>query len=122
MVCFYVSTTMQIGSQLPDVSISVVSLIFRAYLSEQTTEQLASTLKKGGIKDVATFLPANKRDIRSIADILKSEGLPQISEWYIKRQQATITQSLISSIQEMKGQEESPDEASFYCKAKKSGC
>lgn len=93
-----------------DVSLSVLTLVFRAYLSEQTAEQLTSSLKKGGIKDIATFFPTNKRDPQSVAGILKSEGLPQISEWYIKRQQATLKESLISTLKEMKAQEESVDD------------
>jgi len=67
-------------------------------------------LKKGGIKDIATFFPTNKRDPQSVAGILKSEGLPQISDWYIKRQQATLKESLISTLKEMKAQEESIDD------------
>jgi basic membrane lipoprotein Med (substrate-binding protein (PBP1-ABC) superfamily) len=92
------------------VSISVLSLVFRAYLSDQTVEQLASSLKKGGIKDISSFFPANKRDPQSVADILKSEGLPQVSEWYIKRQQTTLKESVISNLKEMKAQGESVDD------------
>jgi hypothetical protein len=97
---------------LQDVSLNVVILIFRAYLSEQTIEQLAASLRKGGIKDVASFFPANKRDSKSVEDFFRSQGLPQVSDLYVKRQHASTKESILSTIREMRGNDESTEEVS----------
>jgi hypothetical protein len=97
-----------------DVSIAMISLVFRAFLSEQTIDQLASSLKKGGIKDIASFFPPNKRDPRTVEVAFKAQNLPQISEWYIKRQHASAKESLILTLKEMRGNDENPEEVSSF--------
>ena len=45
------------------MSIAVLTIIFRAYLAEQSVDHLATMLRKGGIKDLTAFFPPNKRKI-----------------------------------------------------------
>jgi len=99
-----------------DVSLNVVILIFHAFLSEQTIEQLAASLKKGGIKDLASFFPSNKRDPKSVEETFRSRGLLQVSEWYIKRQQANTRESIISAIKDLRSSEESNEEIASFVK------
>ncbi|EAU91654.2 basic leucine zipper and W2 domain-containing protein 2 [Coprinopsis cinerea okayama7 len=92
-----------------DVSISAITLIFRAYLSEQSMDHLSATLKRGGIKDLSAFFPPNKRDNRVLEEHFKKEGLPQVAEWWTKKQYAAIKESIIRELAELVERGESPD-------------
>ncbi|KAL1748650.1 hypothetical protein HDZ31DRAFT_29058 [Schizophyllum fasciatum] len=101
-----------------DVSIDVLTLVFRAFLTEQGMEHLASALKKGGIKDLLLFFPANKRDAKSLEEHFRSAGLPQVSEWYVKKQSAAFKDSLTNDLREMSEREESVEQIIAAVKAK----
>ena len=98
---------------LADVSIDVLTLVFRAFLTEQGMEHLASALKKGGIKDLLLFFPANKRDAKSLEEHFRAAGLPQVSDWYIKKQSAAFKDSLTADLREMSEREESAEAVSL---------
>ena len=79
----------------------MITLIFRAYLSAQSMEHLASTLKRGGIKDLLLFFPENKRDDKTLDEHFRKAGLPQVAEWWTKRQYASLKDGIIKQLQEM---------------------
>jgi len=99
-----------------DVSLGIVTLVFRAYLSEQSMESLSSTLKKGGVKDVLEFLPVNKRDGKAFDAHFKAEGLPQVAEWFTKRQNAMVKDQLVKTVKEMSDNEDSAEEIVAHIK------
>ncbi|KAI5826607.1 ARM repeat-containing protein [Schizophyllum commune Tattone D] len=101
-----------------DVSIDVLTLVFRAFLTEQGMEHLASALKKGGIKDLLLFFPANKRDAKSLEEHFRAAGLPQVSDWYVKKQSAAFKDSLTADLREMSEREESAEAIVAAVKAK----
>jgi hypothetical protein len=101
-----------------DVSVSVVTLIFRAYLLDQTMEHLAATLKRGGVKDLLAFFPPNKRDAKSLDEHFKKEGLPQVAEWWAKKQYAIVKDSIVKELQELCEREEPPDQIISSIKSK----
>lgn len=84
-----------------DVSINVVTLVFRSYLIDQPMDHLSATLKKGGIKDLLAFFPVNKRDGKYFEEHFKKEGLPQVAEWWNKKQNAALKVSLIKELHDM---------------------
>jgi len=84
-----------------DVSIKVLTQIIRAYLTEQSMDHLSATLKKGGIKDLLSFFPANKREGKYLEDHFKTEGLPQVAEWWTKKQYTALKESLIKDLSDM---------------------
>ncbi|KAK1232296.1 hypothetical protein PQX77_004547 [Marasmius sp. AFHP31] len=90
-----------------DVSINVVTLIFRAYLSEQSMEHLSAALKKGGIKDLLLFFPGNKRETRHLEEHFRKEGLPQVADWWTKKQYAIVKDSIVKELRELREHEES---------------
>ncbi|KAL0581879.1 hypothetical protein V5O48_000108 [Marasmius crinis-equi] len=90
-----------------DVSITVLTLIFRAYLSEQTMDHLSAALKKGGIKDLLLFFPGNKRETRHLEEHFKKEGLPQVAEWWTKKQYAIVKDTIVKELRELREHEES---------------
>ena len=63
-------------------------------------EHLAGTLKRGGIKDLLLFFPPNKRDDKTLDEHFRKAGLPQIAEWWTKRQYASLKDGIIKQLQE----------------------
>lgn len=91
----------------------VLTLIFRAYLVDQSMEHLAGALKKGGIKDLLAFFPPNKRESKVLEDYLKKEGLPQVSDWWAKKQYAVVKESLVKDLTEFCEREDAPELVCF---------
>ncbi|KAG7098512.1 hypothetical protein E1B28_000456 [Marasmius oreades] len=90
-----------------DVSIHVLTLIIRAYLSEQSMEHLSLTLKKGGIKDLLLFFPPSKRETRYLEEYFKKEGLSQVADWWAKKQYAIVKDSIVKDLYALREREES---------------
>ncbi|CDO75405.1 hypothetical protein BN946_scf184855.g8 [Trametes cinnabarina] len=84
-----------------DLSANVLTLVFRAYLSMQSMEHLAATLKRGGIKNLLAFFPENKRDDKVVDEHFRKAGLPQVAEWWTKRQYASLKESVVKQLKEM---------------------
>jgi hypothetical protein len=95
-----------------DISVSVITLIFRAYLADQSMDHLSATLKRGGVKDILAFFPPNKRDGKILEGHFKKEGLPQVGEWWVKKQEAVVKDAMIKELRELCEREESPEQAS----------
>ncbi|ESK97169.1 eukaryotic translation initiation factor 5c [Moniliophthora roreri MCA 2997] len=100
-----------------DVSINVLTLIFRAYLSEQSMDHLSATLKKGGIKDLLLFFPGNKREGRYLEEHFKKEGLPQVAEWWAKKQYAIVKDSIVKELHDLIEREEPAEQIIAAIKA-----
>ncbi|CUA66750.1 Basic leucine zipper and W2 domain-containing protein 1-A [Danio rerio] [Rhizoctonia solani] len=90
-------------------ALNIVTSIFRVILAEQTMEHLSGLLKKGGIKDLLLFFPASKRTADGLLTHFKDAGLPQIAEWYTKKQSSALKIQLIAQLKEMCENEESPE-------------
>lgn len=93
-----------------DVSAGVLTLIFRAYLLDQSMEHLAGALKKGGIKDLLAFFPPSKREGKVLEEYLKKEGLPQVSDWWAKKQYAVVKDSLVKDLTQFCEREDPPEQ------------
>lgn len=85
----------------PDVSISFITIVFRTYLLDQSMEHLSATLKRGGVKDLLGFFPENKRSAKNLDAHFKSAGLPQVAEWYAKKQSAVAKEGIMLKVKEM---------------------
>ena len=72
-------------------------------------DHLSASLKKGGVKDLLLFFPTNKRDPKILEEHFKKEGLPQVAEWWIRKQNALIKENITKELSEMIEREESPD-------------
>lgn len=81
-------------------------MIFRAYLGEQSIDHLAATLRKGGIKDLLAFFPPNKRDDKTLEEHFRGAGMPQVADWWTKRQYAAVKENIISTLKDMLSNEE----------------
>jgi hypothetical protein len=73
-------------------------------------DQLSAALKKGGIKDLLTFFPPNKRETRYLEEHFKSEGLPQVADWWTKKQYAALKETIIKELSEMIEREDSTEQ------------
>ncbi len=92
------------------MSIDVITLIFRAYLVDQSMDHLSATLKRGGIKDLLVFFPPNKREGRFLEEHFKAAGLNQVAEWYAKKQYAVVKEGIVKDLTELCEREESPEQ------------
>ncbi|KAG6837719.1 hypothetical protein H0H93_003521 [Arthromyces matolae] len=93
-----------------DVSINVLSLIFRAYLVDQSMEHLSAALKRGGIKDLLPFFPPGKQDGKALEEHFKKAGLPQVAEWWSKKLYAGIKSELVKNLTEICEREDTTDQ------------
>lgn len=89
-----------------DVSVNVVTLIFRAYLTDQSMDHLSATLKRGGVKDLLAFFPPHKRENKILEEHFKAVGLPQVGEWWSKKQNAILKDELVKELTEFVRREE----------------
>lgn len=97
-----------------DVSINVVTVIFRAFLTEQSIEHLAIALRKGGVRDLLAFFPANKRQDKFVDEHFRKAGLPQVAEWWTKKQYTALKEGIIAAIKEALGNDNSHADASHF--------
>ena len=86
---------------ITDLALNFATTVIRAYLTEQSMDQLGAALKRGGVKDLMSFLPANRRDPRIIEDHFKKAGLPQVAEWFNKKQYAAVKDSVVKLLKEL---------------------
>ncbi|KAJ3855515.1 hypothetical protein EV368DRAFT_34503 [Lentinula lateritia] len=100
-----------------DVSINVLTLIFRAYLVDQSMDHLSGSLKKGGIRDLLAFFPANKQEPKQLEEHFRKADLPQIAEWYAKKQYAMIKDAIVKEVQNLVEHDESPEQIVAAVKA-----
>lgn len=64
-------------------------------------DHLAGTLKRGGIKDMLAFFPPNKRDDKAFDEHFRKAGLPQVADWWTKKQYAALKEGLMKTLREM---------------------
>ncbi len=88
------------------MSVSVVTLVFRAYLVDQSMDHLAGTLKRGGIKDLLLFFPPNKRTSKELEDHFEKAGLVPVAEWWAKKQYAVVKEGIVKDLQDLCEREE----------------
>jgi len=84
-----------------DLALHIVTKIFQAYLTDQSMDHLGTALRKGGIKDLLIFLPSNKRDTKTLETYFKNAGLPQVAEWFIKKQTAAVKEDITKNLKEI---------------------
>jgi len=98
-----------------DVAADVIAIVFRTYLAEQTIDHLASTLKKGGIKDLLLFFPPNKREDKVLDEFLRKQGLVQVADWWTKKKYAILKEEVIKAIREhLENGDSNPDVGRDY--------
>ncbi|CAE6478015.1 unnamed protein product [Rhizoctonia solani] len=90
-------------------ALNVVTSIFRVILAEQSMEHLSGLLKKGGIKDLLLFFPPSKRTADDLLTHFKNANLPQVAEWYTKKQSSALKTQLVAQLKEMCENEEPPE-------------
>jgi hypothetical protein len=89
-----------------------MTLVFRAYLVDQTMDHLSATLKRGGVKDLLAFFPPSKRDAKALEDHFRNEGLTQVAEWWAKKQYAVVKESIVKDLREMSERDDPVDQVS----------
>jgi hypothetical protein len=72
-------------------------------------DHLSATLKRGGVKDMLAFLPANKRDNKTLDAAFKAAGLNQVADWWTKKQYAVSKDELVKELTNLVEREEPAD-------------
>ena len=80
----------------------------------QSMEHLAGALKRGGINDLLLFFPPNKRDDKALDEHFRKAGLPQVAEWWTKRQYAALKEGVISTLREMLANDDAHDDVRSF--------
>ncbi|CAA7263160.1 unnamed protein product [Cyclocybe aegerita] len=93
-----------------DVATSVLTIIIRAYLVDQSMDHLSAALKRGGIKDLLLFFPPNKREGKFLDDHFRKENLPQVAEWWAKKQYAVVKEGIVKDLTEMQEHGDTPEQ------------
>lgn len=76
-------------------------------------EHLSASLKRGGIKDLPAFFPQNKREGKMLEEHFKKEGLPQVAEWWAKKQYVVVKGELVKDLTELCEREDTPEQVSL---------
>jgi len=90
--------------------VNVLTAILRAYIAETSMDHLAGALKKGGIKDLLTFFPPNRRSDAILDSHFRSAGLPQVADWWTRKQNAIIKEAISKSIKDALDREDQPSD------------
>lgn len=95
---------------LSDLAVNVLTLILRGYLAETSMDHLAATLKKGGIKDLQSFFPANRRSDTILDAHFRGAGIPQVADWWTRKQNALIKEDIGKAVKDAIEREDQPSD------------
>jgi hypothetical protein len=72
-------------------------------------DHLAAALKRGNIKDLLSFFPPNRREGKILDEHFRKEGLPQVAEWFTKKQYALAKESIMAELKDLCEHQESEE-------------
>ena len=75
-------------------------------------DHLAGALKRGGVKDLLAFFPPNKREGKILVEHFRKEGMPQVADWWAKKQYAVVKEGVIKDLSEMCEREDTAEQVS----------
>jgi hypothetical protein len=90
--------------------VNVLTVILRSYIAETPVDHLAGALKKGGIKDLLIFFPPNKRSDAVLDAHFRSAGLPQVADWWTRKQNARIKEDVTKAIKDAIERDDQPSD------------
>jgi hypothetical protein len=64
-------------------------------------DHLATALRKASVRDLLAFFPPNRRSDKILDEHFRGAGLPQVAEWWTKRQYASMKEGVMNTIREM---------------------
>jgi hypothetical protein len=73
-------------------------------------DHVAGALKKGGIKDLLIFFPPNKRSDTVLDAHFRGAGLPQVADWWTRKQNARIKEDITKAIKEALERDDQPSD------------
>jgi hypothetical protein len=83
-----------------DIAANTLAAIFKAYLADQPMDHLATNLRKGGVRDLPAFFPPNRREDKVLDEHFRKAGLPQVAEWWVKKRNAAVKETLVTELTE----------------------
>lgn len=87
-----------------DVALHFIEAVFRTYLTEQSVDQLGSTLRKGGIKEPLMFFPQTRRSQPGlVSNHFRSVGLTQVADYFQRRALKEARDAVLNRVREMRG-------------------
>src|SRR5882757_6824999 len=73
-------------------------------------DHLAGMLKRGGIRDLHVFFPTNKRSDSVLDAHFRGAGLPQVADWWTRKQNARIKEEVTKAIKEALERDDQPSD------------
>jgi hypothetical protein len=101
-------------------ALTILTLIFRAYLGDQSMDHLSAALKRGGVKNLIEFFPPNKRTITNLDAYFREMGLPVVAEWYAKKRFAAVKEVVVTGLKELSEKEEGVEAMVSFLKEQQS--
>jgi hypothetical protein len=80
--------------------VNVLTVILRVYVSETSMDHLAAALKKAGVKDLLIFFPPNRRTSAVLDTHFRGAGLPQVADWWTRKQNALIKEEISKAVKD----------------------
>lgn len=94
-----------------EVGLRFAETFFRAYLAEQSVEQLGSALRKGGVRDPLLFFPQTRRSQPGlVVTHFRSVGLNQVADYFQRRAIKETRDATAARLREMRGPDIEEDE------------
>jgi hypothetical protein len=90
--------------------VNVLTVILRSYIAEAPVDHLAGALKKGGIKDLLVFFPPNKRSDTVLDAHFRGAGLPQVADWWTRKQNARTKEDITKAIKDALERDDQPSD------------
>jgi hypothetical protein len=100
------------------VALSFLTSFSKTYLAKQTGDQLGSTIRRSGLKDILSVFPPQTRDRKTLEAHFKKEGLQPVNEWYAKLALGEVKEETISNVARMVGEDEENQQVGFVIEAK----
>ena len=92
------------------IALSFLTRFFQAYLTVDTIESLASSLKKSGTADLAEFFPSAKQSVVEMSSHFKGAGLAGVMEFYTKQKTGAAKEETLFRLKELVADEADNDE------------
>jgi len=92
------------------VALGFLTSFFKTYLAKQGVDQLGSTIRRSGLKDILLVFPQQTRDRKHLEAHFKKEGLQPVNDWYAKQALGEVREETIANVARMVGEDETNEQ------------
>jgi hypothetical protein len=83
-------------------SLNFITLYLRTYLTQESPEHLASSLRRAGVSELLGFFPAGqKRTSTELANHFNANGLSSVVEFYQRQRSGQLKEETLARLKEL---------------------